>query len=118
MDLLGLLTTGFLVAVVVAKGLSVERRWEQVAWGGLFLCGVPWLCLLLVGMTGQPLFMGLIPLLYLGVGGKLLHRLNRARQQENQDLEAVQGWRCPSCKTPNAAVNLVCYRCQNSRPNQ
>lgn len=68
-------------------------------------------------MTGQPFFLLLIPLLYLGVGGKLFRRRNRLRQQEAQELEESHGWRCPSCKTPNAEVNLVCHRCQSSRPS-
>lgn len=117
MGLLGFLTALFLVAVIAVECLDLERPKARLAWGGLFLFGVPWLCFYAAGITGQPLFLIGVPLLYAVVGGGFLARLARCRRQEEQDLQASRGWRCPSCKTPNAAVNRLCFRCQTPRPS-
>ena len=116
MPLLGFITGLFLIGVIAVECLFLRRFWTRLAWGGLFLFGIPWICLYGAGTTGHPFFLLLIPVLYGVIGGGFFLSFRRRRGEEEQIMRESHGWRCPFCKSPNAAVNLICCDCQTPRP--
>ncbi len=116
MSLLGFTTTAFLIAVIASETIGLSKLWTRVAWVGLVLAGIPWLCGYATEMTRIPGLVWLTPVFYGVIGGIWLRKLMRSRQQEEKDLQEAGGWRCPACKTPNAAVNAVCYDCGGAKP--
>ena len=111
LSLLGLLTVLCFIGALASELLDAGEGWASAARIGLFVIGVAWICLLAATMLGQPGFLALVPMAYLGVGGSWLYRVAK-RHREEKKLKAVGSWRCAACKAWNDTGDSVCLYCR------
>lgn len=98
------------MGTLASEFLDAREGWASAARTGLFVIGVAWLGLLAATLLGQPAFLALVPMVYLGVGGSRLYRVAK-RHREEKKLEATGGWRCVDCRARNDAGDAVCSSC-------
>lgn len=108
---LGLLTALCFVGLLVSEFLDADQGWVSIARTGLFVVGIAWICLLAATALGQPGFLAIIPVAYLGAGGSWLYRAAKRHRKENQ-LKAAGNWRCANCRAWNDAKDAVCISCR------
>ncbi len=111
LSFLGLLTALCFIGILASEFLDAREGWAYATRIGIFVIGIAWICLLAATVLGQPGFLAIIPLAYLGVGGSWLYRVAKRRREEKK-LKATGGWRCAACKAWNDAGDAVCISCR------